>query len=67
MVVSLEKSGVKAWGVYPGGQSGNAGSPFYNNLLDRWSKGEYYRFHFGASADRLREVAMGVTTLKPVR
>jgi penicillin amidase len=66
MVVSLEKSGVKAWGVYPGGQSGNAGSPFYNNLLDRWSKGEYYRFHFGASADRMREVAMGVTTLKPV-
>ncbi|HYC85171.1 MAG TPA: penicillin acylase family protein, partial [Chryseosolibacter sp.] len=33
MVVSLEKSGVKAWGTYPGGQSGNPGSRFYDNLL----------------------------------
>ena len=25
MIVSLEKSGIKMWGVYPGGQSGNPG------------------------------------------
>ena len=31
MVVSLEKSGINAWGVYPGGQSGNPGSPYYNS------------------------------------
>jgi penicillin amidase len=37
MVVSLEKTGVRAWGVYPGGQSGNPGSPYYNNMLNTWA------------------------------
>jgi len=46
MVVSLEKTGLKAWGVYPGGQSGNPGSRFYSNLIDRWTKGQYYQFSF---------------------
>lgn len=46
MIVSLEKSGVKAWGTYPGGQSGNPGSYYYNNLLDRWTKGETYPLLF---------------------
>ncbi len=41
MVVSLEQP-VRAWGVYPGGQSGNPGSPFYDNMVDKWRKGEYY-------------------------
>ncbi len=29
MIVSLEKTGIKAWGVYPGGQSGRVGSKYY--------------------------------------
>ena len=33
---------VKAYGVYPGGQSGNPGSPFYDNMLDFWAQGKYY-------------------------
>ncbi len=33
---------VKAYGVYPGGQSGNPGSPFYDNMLDYWANGKYY-------------------------
>lgn len=41
MVVSLEQP-VKAWGVFPGGQSGNPGSPFYDNMIDPWSQGAYY-------------------------
>lgn len=31
-----------AFGVYPGGQSGNPGSPYYSNFIDYWSKGRYY-------------------------
>jgi len=46
MVVSLEKDGVKAWGTYPGGQSGNPGSAYYNNLLDRWVAGGSFRLLF---------------------
>jgi penicillin amidase len=30
----------KAYGIYPGGQSGNPASPYYLNLLKKWEKGE---------------------------
>lgn len=46
MIVSLEKSGVKTWATYPGGQSGNPGSPHYSDLLDRWVKDEYDQLLF---------------------
>jgi penicillin amidase len=39
MVVALGKEPT-AYGVYPGGQSGNPGSPFYDNLIETWRKGE---------------------------
>jgi penicillin G amidase len=39
MIVALGPE-VKGYGVYPGGQSGNPGSPYYDNLLDPWLKGE---------------------------
>ena len=29
-----------AFGIYPGGQSGNPGSPFYDNMIDKWASGE---------------------------
>ncbi len=32
----------KALGVYPGGQSGNPGSRYYDTMLDAWAKGEYF-------------------------
>jgi penicillin amidase len=46
MIVSLEKTGLKMWGVYPGGQSGNPGSQFYINMIDPWVNGEYFRLQF---------------------
>ncbi len=45
MVVSLEDS-VRAWGVYPGGQSGNMGSANATVQLSKWSNGEYYELVF---------------------
>lgn len=30
----------KAYGVYPGGQSGNPGSPHYQNMIETWRKGQ---------------------------
>lgn len=45
MIVSLE-SPVKAYGVYPGGQSGNPGSPYYNTGIEKWSRGEYFELLF---------------------
>ncbi len=46
MVTSLEKSGVKTWATYPGGQSGNPGSKYYDNLLGRWTTAQYFPLLF---------------------
>lgn len=64
MVVSLEKTGVRAWGVYPGGQSGNPGSPYYNNMLNTWANGNHYPLQF--SPDANLKSALATLTLKPV-
>jgi penicillin amidase len=64
MIVSLEKSGPKAWGTYPGGQSGNPGSPFYSNLLDHWVNGEYYQMQFLQNLPE-GDTANPITTLNP--
>lgn len=45
MVVQMSKD-VEAYGVYPGGQSGNPGSKYYATFLDKWVKGEYYKLDF---------------------
>ena len=41
MVVSME-SPVKAFGVYPGGQSGNPGSIHYDDYIEMWRTGKYF-------------------------
>ena len=65
MVVSLEKSGIKAWGVYPGGQSGNPGSPYYNSMIEPWTKAKYYTLHFTATPDLLSPFQFSTTELSP--
>jgi penicillin amidase len=63
MVVSLEKVKLRAWGVYPGGQSGNPGSPYYNNLLHSWTQGKYFEFQFESQASKIKSV-LSTLTLK---
>jgi penicillin G amidase len=41
MVVQLTST-TEAYGIYPGGQSGNPGSKFYDNFVDDWVNGNYY-------------------------
>ncbi len=45
MVIELGKT-PQGHGVFPGGQSGNPGSFFYNNMTDKWAKGELYKLFF---------------------
>lgn len=66
MIVSLEKSGVKAWGVYPGGQSGNAGSPYYDNMVDLWTQGKYIRLNF-MGREALAQRAIFTTQATPAK
>lgn len=44
-VVELTDKGPVAFGVYPGGQSGNPGSYDYLYALDTWMEGDYYELH----------------------
>ena len=41
MIVELTTP-TQALGVYPGGQSGNPGSFYYDNFIDTWTAGKYY-------------------------
>lgn len=50
MVIELGKT-PKGHGVYPGGQSGNPGSPFYDNMIDTWAKGKLYDLLYLQSAN----------------
>ncbi len=49
MVVELGPE-VRGYGLYPGGQSGNAGSKYYDNMIDDWRKGKLYPLKFMRSA-----------------
>ncbi len=45
MVVELGEP-IQAWGIYPGGQSGNPGSPYYDNYIESWRTGKYNKLYF---------------------
>jgi len=51
MVVDLDPNGVKAYGVYPGGQSGNPGSNHFNDMIDDWAAGKYFDLYLMSSPD----------------
>jgi penicillin amidase len=42
MIVELTTPTI-AYGIYPGGQSGNPGSRFYDDFIDDWTKGQYFK------------------------
>ncbi|MEZ5015755.1 MAG: penicillin acylase family protein [Flavipsychrobacter sp.] len=45
MVVEMGEK-IKAYGVYPGGQSGNPGSKDYGTFVNKWAEGSYYELLF---------------------
>ncbi|MCX6318486.1 MAG: penicillin acylase family protein [Bacteroidetes bacterium] len=51
MIVQLT-SPTEAYGVYPGGQSGNPGSKYYDDYIDKWVEGKYYKLWFMRDGDR---------------
>jgi len=50
MVISLTAK-TEAYGVYPGGQSGNPGSKYYDSFVDNWAAGEYYSLWMMTAAE----------------
>jgi penicillin amidase len=51
-----------AFGIYPGGQSGNPGSKYYDNFVDLWAKGEYVELPLRDKESK--EKVLFTTTLK---
>ena len=63
LVVELDPKGPKAWGILPGGQSGNPGSMWYGNLTERWAKGEYLDLDLYYDPDHSKPLF--ISTFKP--
>ncbi|TVQ66163.1 MAG: penicillin acylase family protein [Balneolaceae bacterium] len=55
MVVELDPEGVRGYGVYPGGQSGNPGSPAYDEFVEAWRTGELFELNFLRGLPQNRE------------
>jgi penicillin amidase len=51
MIVQLSNK-TEAYGVYPGGQNGNPGSKYYDNMIDSWAEGKYFRLWFMKDEDK---------------
>ena len=64
MIVELGEN-VHAVGVYPGGQSGNPGSKYYDNMVDTWASGNYYELLFMKSADVSSDRILGKQVFNP--
>jgi penicillin amidase len=63
MVVELGPE-VRAWGIYPGGQSGNPGSKFYDDFVDGWLAGKPSELVFLKSADEPHPQVVARTTMR---
>ena len=51
MIVHLTDN-TEAYGVYPGGQSGNPGSKYYDDGINNWAEGKYHKLWFMREGDR---------------
>src|SRR5690606_4510620 len=65
MVVQLDTDWPRAYGIYPGGQSGNPGSKFYDNMVDRWAAGQLDTLLFMKQVDEQSERLIGRISLNP--
>ncbi len=61
----VDEGSMKAFVVYPGGQSGNPGSKFYDNMVSTWARGEYFETNFTHPGDELRWKKLFTGTYKP--
>lgn len=53
-----------ALGIYPGGQSGNPGSKYYDNFIDDWAAGKYHNLNF-LQGNIATEAIISTQTLTP--
>ncbi|MCW3073998.1 MAG: acyl-homoserine-lactone acylase [Flaviaesturariibacter sp.] len=61
MIVHLTAT-TEAYGIYPGGQSGNPGSRFYQNFIDDWTVGKYYKLWLMKASEATDKRVLGTMT-----
>ena len=64
MIVEMGEK-TKGWGVYPGGQSGNPLSPYYDNMVDDWATGNYNELLFTSNEEVYKEKCQIVHSINP--
>ncbi len=62
MIVSMGQP-VRAWGVYPGGQSGNPASRHYMDFLEPWQNEEYFPLLFPKHRNDISETEIESTII----
>ncbi len=55
MIVELDPKGTKAWGIYPGGQSGNPGNINYSLMIQDWAVGKYHKLLFNNISEKIED------------
>ena len=55
MIVELDPKGTKAWGIYPGGQSGNPGNINYSLMIKDWAVGNYHKLLFNNFSEKIED------------
>ncbi|MGB0839842.1 MAG: penicillin acylase family protein, partial [Chitinophagales bacterium] len=65
MIVAMGKDKPQAWGIYPGGQSGNPGSYFYENFVDKFTEGTYDELLFLSDAAEQSERILFTQNFSP--
>jgi len=63
MIVEMSSPPI-ALGIYPGGQSGNPGSKYYDNFIDKWAAGAYFKLLFMQDQNN-KEGIISTQTLTP--
>lgn len=64
MVVEMTNP-VQAWGVYPGGQTGNPASKDYNAFIKDWSEGDHYELKLHKDYESAAVDAASIVILNP--
>lgn len=54
MILDFDGGKIKGYGVYPGGQSGNPGSKYYDNMVNEWANANYHDLMYSADREDYR-------------
>lgn len=60
-----QSSPIEAYGVYPGGQSGNPFSPYYKNMINDWVNGKYHALRNDSKSSSIQDIALTTINCKP--